>query len=58
MKIELIEQAYNIPDFDNQATELTIVLDKIRDKQEDKNIIHLGYKLALNMIPHDGKSYD
>ncbi|MDN4492885.1 hypothetical protein [Ureibacillus aquaedulcis] len=57
MNFELIDQAYNIANFDNQATELTYVLSRLsnnkgyikKNNDEDLAILN-GYKLALELI--------
>jgi hypothetical protein len=49
MKMQLIDTAYNIPDFDSQATELTYALNKT---MSDTDMVHTGFKIALDVITH------
>ena len=52
MKLELINQAHNVPNFENQANELTDVLNEnvYFKTKEDEELICTGFKLALDMI--------
>jgi hypothetical protein len=50
MKFKLIELAKNIPNFENQAIQLTSALNKKVDLKDDQKLTYIGFKLALNMI--------
>ncbi|MFZ7823868.1 hypothetical protein ACO1DI_12380 [Priestia sp. 40] len=52
MKLELITQAYNVPNFEEQANQLTSALNsKVLFKtKEDEQLTYIGFKLALDMI--------
>ncbi|MED3986301.1 hypothetical protein P4646_19920 [Peribacillus simplex] len=47
---ELIDQAYSIPNFENQTTQLTSALNKKVDLKDDQKLTYIGFKLALNMV--------
>lgn len=47
---ELIDQANNILNFENQTTQLTSALNKKVDLKDDQKLTYIGFKLALNMV--------
>lgn len=49
MKLELIDQAYNVSDFDNQSNELVDALNE-RIYPNDETAIHYGFQLALDEV--------
>ncbi|MFS8601544.1 hypothetical protein LRO89_02975 [Priestia megaterium] len=48
IKLQLIDQAYNVNDFDNQANELVNALGK--HMITDEEAVHYGFKLALEQV--------
>lgn len=52
MKLELITQAYNVPNFEEQANQLTSALNSklVFKTKEDEQLTYIGFKLALDMV--------